>query len=527
MPLQTSDKIFYPSRLTKDAAIQAVARVYGYDPPTAVRDHLTELDKVCNQVGIDYAYAVAHSANETDIFRDQTYFLNRRNGFGIGVTGEPGVLGPLFPSYAAMDFFFVAEMLLKTKRPLGIFTEARQYAPEKYDAVKQLVGDPTFPSVSRLRDLNHKFGPNNRECVWMCDENGPEAIVQKANLLFPNIPNQGDVPMADVQFGNVPHPDYIDSYVSDAQNSAWDDLGQRHIKGIVWHRMLGSLTGTDQFFHGGAAALTDYGVGVAAQDGDNLAGVLYRWNDPLGHRAPWANGALSNPYGDGLAFYNLYGVNAINRDLTAIEISGFQDTPLDAKSRAMICAVTAYWADQYKVSWETFPLIPSENNRSFVIWHQEITIGTGKECPFQVVMNETPSLIEQTRSLLKSLQSVGSTHDPAPAPEPVPQYAPALKLAFFDKDLTQGLPEDHVWISDQYGRQHVKGALIKYTSLRAANRLQGPDTHAEKVGPRTKIGESFRGYYQIRANNRWYVVTAGRSFIDAGTLTPRVTIVDR
>src|SRR5690606_33094638 len=88
-----------------------------------------------------------------------------------------------------------------------------------------------------------------------------------------------------------------------------------------------------------------------------------------------------------------------------------------------IAALTAYWADQYKVSHETFPLIPSEGNRSFVIWHDEFTRGSGKLCPFEVVKAETNDLIERARDVLRRYQ-VGERPAEPPSPQPEPSIYP-------------------------------------------------------------------------------------------------------
>lgn len=273
-----------------------------------------------------------------------------------------------------------------------------------------------------LLDLINVYAPAS-------DDNRPEEYVGIIETLFVRwgvLPRPGETGM--VTFGNVPHPPFQDRPIPN--NTAWNDLGPRTIRAVCWHRMIGTLWGTDSWFRGGgsARALTDYGIGVAAQDGAGNAGAIVRWNDPRGRRAPWANGQVSAPYGDGLAFVNRYGVNAVNRDVVSIEISGATYTvPLDEAARDAIALLTAYWADQYRVSHETFPLIPGEGNRSFVIWHQEFTIGTGKVCPGQVVMDETPSLIDRTRAILRQYQTgevvvpqPPATTTPAPMPEPEP-----------------------------------------------------------------------------------------------------------
>jgi hypothetical protein len=89
------------------------------------------------------------------------------------------------------------------------------------------------------------------------------------------------------------------------------------------------------------------------------------------------------------------------------------DTALDEQSRQAIARLTAYWADQYHVSHETFPLIPDEGSRSFVVWHQEFNIGSSKSmCPGRVVMDETDALIARAKAILKRSQAAGDGSHP-------------------------------------------------------------------------------------------------------------------
>ena len=213
-------------------------------------------------------------------------------------------------------------------------------------------------------------------------------------------------------FGRVPHPLYQNRIVTSSR--AWDDLGPRTIRAAVWHRMYGTLWGTDSYFRGAAVtkALTDYGVGVAATDGAQQAGALLRWNDPNGRRAPWASGPVNNPTGDAVPFLDRYGVNGINRDAVSIEISGNGDTALDAKARATVVALTAYYADQYGVPWDAFPAVPGED-RSFVMWHGEIYDGKRNSCPGAVVMAATDGMIDEIKVILKRYQAASAPVDPA------------------------------------------------------------------------------------------------------------------
>ena len=250
------------------------------------------------------------------------------------------------------------------------------------------------------------------------------------------VPGEEEKPMAELQFGRVPHPVYQDRYISNS--TAWNDLGKRGAKCVVWHRMYGTLWGTDSYFRGEASgrALTDYGVGVSATDGANQAGVILRWNDPLGRRAPWASGPVSNPTGDGAKFVNLFGVNAVNRDGVSIEISGSGGTALDAKARAAVVALTAYWADQYgkvlaaqgkQFDWTTFPIIPSQDNRSFVCYHGEFYDGKRNSCPGAVVEAATNGMLAEVKAILKQYQAATVTPDPVP-----PMYAKPQKPAAGD-----------------------------------------------------------------------------------------------
>lgn len=218
--------------------------------------------------------------------------------------------------------------------------------------------------------------------------------------------------MADkVTFGRVPVFGYVDRQAvtaSKPEGVGWDNLGQRDVLGVVLHRMLGSLVGTDQFFGlASTGALTDYGIGVAAQDGSKLDGVIYRWNNEYGYRSGWASGRVSAPYGDGLLFVNKYGVNAVNKRLVSLEISGFEGTPITDFARGEIVHFIAYYADKAKISWEDFPLNKA-TGMSFVFWHQEFTIGTGKLCPFDYVMSITNQIIKEVQALLKKYQTAAS-----------------------------------------------------------------------------------------------------------------------
>jgi hypothetical protein len=211
-------------------------------------------------------------------------------------------------------------------------------------------------------------------------------------------------------FGNVQHPAYGRHII---WNNAWDDLGKRHNYGVVYHRMLGTLYGTETYFDGGAKGLTHYGTGHP----DDHDGELRMWCDPLTNRAPWASGPVKAPWGDGPAFVAKYGANAVNNDLIAIEISGQYADAISDVTKDTIAALSAYWADQAQVPHDQYPHNP-ETGLSFTYWHQEFTGPAEKVCPGQVVMDATDDVIARTVAILKAAQTAVAPSYPAPFPFP-------------------------------------------------------------------------------------------------------------
>ncbi|MDQ3540360.1 MAG: N-acetylmuramoyl-L-alanine amidase [Chloroflexota bacterium] len=229
-----------------------------------------------------------------------------------------------------------------------------------------------------------------------------------------------------ITYGKVPHPAFQNHlYVSEKkiQGMGWDNLGQRKPKFIALHRMYGTLAGTLSYFTPPTSPhLTDYAIGVEAIDGKN-AGVIHKYNDPLGYRSGWASGRVSAPYGDGKALIDKYGINAVNRDGISIELSGFWVTPVDAFSWREYVKLIAYWVDYMRIPHASLPVNPHTGINAF-IWHQEFTIGTGKVCPGVYLMDRTKQLYADVAAYLKPFQE-GTVPAPTPTPTPVPEPAPA------------------------------------------------------------------------------------------------------
>ena len=386
----------------------------------AETEYATELWRLCTLVGIDPALLFAQAAHETGDF-SSVWWQYRRNPAGIGITGDPeqnnesqiwkngteAARGhvvhmatytydrlvnpwPTRPSLAGVPAFDIREYL---------FIDKRQ---------EHAANEPWAGTVRTLADLTGK---------WATDPRYAEKIVAKANAIFQDSRIQNtEVSPVSITTGRVPYPDVIQSHLPASNPYVVEGGAPKIPEAIIWHRMLGSWGGTNNWFHGGNAA-TAYGVAVAATDGAATAGKIYEWIAPKNGWYGESSGPAKAPYGDGLIYANEVGIESINRCSKAIEISGEYDTPLDQKARESIAAMTAYWADQRGISWTEFPHYKAKG-RSFVIWHNEITGLAYKQCPGSVVMAETDALIELTREIMKRYQEdaiiIPETIKPAP-----------------------------------------------------------------------------------------------------------------
>jgi hypothetical protein len=286
-----------------------------------------------------------------------------------------------------------------------------------------------YKDTQTVADLIAIYAPSS-------DSNNVAAYVATVETIIARLtpaPTPGGNPVTlNMTADLVPLPPFESRIVLDAENHAWNDLGPRTVKGFVLHRMLGSLTGTDQWFRRGTASdgLTDWG-----SDADSA--TVYLWNSPLGfggagfsaNRAAWASGpynANGDAWGDGLAFVTKYGIDAVNRDETAWEISGnYGDSWSDAaqQTAAQACA---HYAHNYGIQWDQFPVHP-QDGFSFVRFHQEITGPKEKICPGPTVMNAIDAWIEKVRAILKTAQTAAVAPTPVPVPTPTPAPAPPPK----------------------------------------------------------------------------------------------------
>ncbi|MEZ4625975.1 MAG: N-acetylmuramoyl-L-alanine amidase [Thermomicrobiales bacterium] len=342
-------------------------------------------------------------------------------------------------------------------------------------------------------------------------------IIAVLDRLFPVGEPHAAEPVADAPlvFGRVPHPAYHNRPIAKAEGAGQNNLGKRSVKGVVWHRMLGSLNGTDGFFRrGDVNALTDYGVGVASIDGNAFDGVIYRWNDPYGYQSGWASGPVLAPWGDGVSFVRKYGINGVNRDQVSIEISGQYATPLTEAARKSVVDLTAYFADQYGIPWNEFP-VSRQDGFSFVRWHQEFTGPQEKVCPGAEVIRETDALMERVKQKLKRHQTGGAAEKlAADAPEfAAPITYPWLARETAAEGLDRAIDDTPVY--------YFPSVYLTFEET-PRNQHAGPD--APPIGPPIEKGTQFRADYVFRSRGISWILTPYGTRVRASALLPKIQI---
>lgn len=212
-----------------------------------------------------------------------------------------------------------------------------------------------------------------------------------------------------VTFGRVPAPsNYAENIIApDGVNGAFDYLGARKPRGLILHRMLGTLIGTNAYFQAEARnrALTDFGIGKGA---DGRRGRVIRWTKPGAGIAPWASGPADGIDGDATAFYNKYrgdpvGVSIFNRDCESIEIEGQYADALPPDDYAALVELVAWRADGWlKIPYWQWPI--NNDGVHCLLGHSEVT--DQKPCAGAVVYAAVPRLITDVAARMKKYQVV-------------------------------------------------------------------------------------------------------------------------
>lgn len=489
-----------------ESLLEAIAYVRAHGNLSPFTEaYIRALYRLCVAIGLRFELAFAQWCDETDVGGSELW-RSLHNPAGIGALPDG--------TYVGITYQTAEESALGHLVHLWLYVKSTTLPPELAPYVKL---DPRWQAAIDAGNVGKGKTLKGLAGSWATNLNYAVQIAGHANKAFGPLPEKGNDVAETIIFGKVPMPAYGDDYIPDFEGMAAGWYGKRMLLGFVWHRMVGTVQGTRAYFRQPGTGLTDFGVGVAGPDAASDDGVLYRWNDPLGVRSGWANGRIIAPWGDGLAFINeyapQYGLDIANRGQVSLEISGQYLTPLTPKSRAIIVALTAYYADLAHIPWDVFPIWPG-HGYSFVRYHQELTGPEEKVCPGDVVIGETATLMATIGSRMRQYQT-------SRKPQPIPSYAAPHIPDWLKADLAAGVMRDHV-----LNTAPVWGAERIYTAIRDTPRLQSATSakDAAIVGPPIKKGETFTGSHLIGST---YVLTPYGTRVRLADLTPEVIIRPR
>jgi hypothetical protein len=311
-----------------------------------------------------------------------------------------------------------------------------------------------------------------------------------------------------ITFGRVPPPpvavrDILAPGVR-ANGDGWNAMNRdRRNFGVVYHRTVGrSIEGTGDWFHNPGSGLTHYGVGAPPPDA-GPDGAVYQWVDPRSRVSPWASGPWENPPGDGRALVAKYGVEAINGDLIAIEISGRYDDPISSKTKDAVAAISAYWADQDGVPWDGYPLNPT-TGLVFTYFHSEFQ--AHKPCPGPVVKAAIDDIIERTKAILEKYQT-----------EAVPESPPVY------------LPLDPPNLDPWDGSDRTLGTALlwacrrEFTARKPTPVHRYADRKSGEVRPPLLVGEKFQIDYWLESGGEPWVLTPTGARVPVKDCTPKLS----
>lgn len=505
--MQVTDRLVAPPRGTPAQAMAYAGRA-GAGRLEEVRAYVAEVYRLAPLAGLDPAIAVAQSAHETDAWRSPVW-RQRLNPAGLGVTDGPDYGYGFGTGVEAAR----AQLVHLAAYALGLPLPPALAPYAALDPRLRAIPIPWLGSIRTIADLVGK---------WATDVNYAAGICRQGNAIWPDLPDQEgrqqEEPMSEITFGRVPRPAWVDQYVEKPAGHGYGDYGPRRLRGIVLHRMVGTLLGTRTHFRApsghGLDALTDWGIG-GALDGA-LDGTIDRYNDPDGRRSPWASGPAMDAQGrllvngDAVEWYQRYavndpaGVNIFNRDTEAIELSGMYDTPITEKQYQSVVALIAWRLDaKMRLPWHIWP--KNHDGVQAILWHGEI-MGWTKACPGQVVTGITDRLIADVRDRLRRYQEQAG---PAPEP-PVPAPQPSVR------------PEDDPEVlKSWFGRLRVGSRTLTYSPRAAENPASISAIwrrHGEATGEYPRIA----GYVERDDGTRIYEFDGGWKVIDpAGPQQPR------
>jgi hypothetical protein len=369
------------------AAFAAGTMAGGGRNPTFLVDYFTELYRLCALLKFDFAILTGQWKNETAAgaaWNDNWEILG--NPAGLAITNSENksqvYQNGIDAARAHMVHMWIytrgalkpGDYLYQWRNLDGHYIEAAE-GRNPYSGLNE----PYAGSVKTVGDLNV---PGRWALLF--DDAGNKLPIygtrvrNDANAMWPNLPDQGSVtipptepeqPMPDpvdtskLITGRVPMPPVIDRIVSKPvvrSGYGYDQCPPRDIIATCTHEWQGSGRETIDFvatfFGPSGERYTNALVDVATMPD----GRLVLLNDPFGTRAPWANGGgveSGGLEGDGVFFYNKFGLGAINTRITSNEIVKSDSAQYTAEQIAAAGAWNAWIHDRDGHFYTEFPYV--------------------------------------------------------------------------------------------------------------------------------------------------------------------------
>ena len=321
----------------------------------------------------------------------------RESGLGrhapAGSRNALGLMGP--DGRAPLRFDRWADGFAEHRRRLAdLAYKGGVYAPADLtlaDFVATYVGGPGCRASGLARCANGE----DRASVgqYLAGVAGAVNRLRGTSEPVPGVGRAGDAADAGAGPGTappIPAPrSLVSRIIPPTLNTAWDDLGERRLKGVCLHRMLGTLDGTDAWFRGAARATarTDFGIGD---------GAIYQWTSLEGRTAPWASGPANDLEGNGAAFVGRYGIAAVNRDLVSIEIAGQYESGVPPADWACLVDLVA-WLAATRLGLDAATWPRNRDGLPAIYGHWEFG---PKPCPGPVVRGRVGELAVAVRARL-------------------------------------------------------------------------------------------------------------------------------
>lgn len=527
MAVFKTDRWRGPSRLSADQAIAFLTDL----PCKRLSDAMqfvASLAALCTRFGIDFMLSFADNCEESDNFRHK-WWLDRLNPMNIGVTGDP-VENAASPTFANARDAAAAYMV-----HLLVYVGTRSIDEESFVAAFKYL-DPHYQNVIDAGWQGKVVVVDDVSGRWATDKEKGQSVADRANEIFPAVPNQGDVPVSpalNMTKGLIPMPDMIQAIVDvskrrvDMSCRGYDWLGYRPDtpEFLVVHRAQCPPEASNEAYFDEACcpALTDLEVNCVT---GQMKRFVDRGNTPSG----WANGVVNAPYGDALKWLNQNGwdLNTVNRDGEACEVSGYfiqpgapEITHEDDVSDLAIEQLANWFASRGHdkgIPWYDFPIIVAEGGRSYITNHEEWTSGTGKICGGHLVLQPlvVNVIIPRAQVIMKAAQT-----ESAPVPTPKPEAYAAAKVPAWITDNTIANATDDV----ENGKIVAHFVEHKWTATRDTRRRQVAAMNAKKVGPDLKKGEQFIGHFIVTAaDGHDYIFTKGGTRFLMSDMTETIVV---